>query len=124
VLSPEDTEMSRGPSFKRMGRNIIGKGGRKSFPGGRKQSLEIKGHSSSENTETQRELAEQRMRGIPALEKHSTGRIRLQELRLLGSRYRQSCGRREKGHFVLPRWFCSSHPVRVFGVWVVVLFWS
>ena len=42
MLNPKDTEMSTAPSFKRMGRNIIGKGGRKRFPGGRKWSLEIK----------------------------------------------------------------------------------
>ena len=46
-----------------MVRNIIGKGGRKRFPGGRKESLEIEGHSSSENTETQIKLAELSIRG-------------------------------------------------------------
>lgn len=54
--------MSTAPSFRRTGRDIIGKGGRKSFPGGRKSSLEIKGHRSSENTETQSEPAEQPVR--------------------------------------------------------------
>lgn len=108
--------MSTAPWFKRMVRNIIGKGGRKRFPGGRKESLEIEGHSSSENTETQIKLAELSIRGVPRLEKHQTGGIRLNEFSLPGSGQQESCGLREKRHFVLPLWFGVSDWVRIFPV--------
>lgn len=55
--------MSTAPAFRRTARDIVGKGGRKSFPAGRKSSLDVKGHRSHESAETQSEAAEQPREG-------------------------------------------------------------